>query len=100
MTGVLLSSLLFLLSLAGLCFLLVKMNGKTLPSLKSLPSVFSRKPEAGKPSIVIRQRTFLGWKSSAIDIDWEGTRYLVVLQEGRCTVVGTRPVQQTDGPSA
>lgn len=100
MTGVLLSSLLFLTSLAGLCFLLVKMNGKTLPSLKSLPALLSRKPEEGKPSIVIRQRTFLGWKSSAIDIDWEGTRYLVVLQEGRCTVVGTRPVQQTDGPSA
>lgn len=100
MTGVLLSSLLFLTSLAGLCFLLVKMNGKTLPSLKSLPALLSRKEDAAKPTILIRQRTFLGWKSSAIDIDWEGKRYLVVLQEGRCTVVGTCPAPEMDGPNA
>lgn len=97
MTGVLFSSLLFLISLAGLCFLLVKLNGKDLPSLKTLPAFLVNKQKALKPSIVIRQRTVLGWKSSAIDLDWDGKRYLIVLQEGRCTVVDCQSAKDTTG---
>lgn len=85
MAEVLLNSLLLIGALAVACVLLVRGRNGSFPSLKSLfPATVAREQDAG---IRIHQRLFLGWKSSLVDVGWQGRRYLLHIQDGRCTVI-------------
>lgn len=87
MWQVLLNSLTVIAGLAFICVLLVKRRGTSLPTLKSLFSSGRTASAATQAPIVVRQRTFLGWKSSIVEVSWRSKDYLLVVQEGRCTVV-------------
>lgn len=86
MISVILNSLLFIALLGGLCFALVRFKGGN-PFLNIRKANWLRAANTAPDGIVIVQRSLLGWKSSMVDVAWQGRRYLVVVQEGRCTVV-------------
>lgn len=88
MWQVLINSLSVIAALAFICVFLVKRQGRTLPAIKTFFSGIGKPAhDAPQLSISIKQRAFLGWKSSIVDVEWQQKRYLLVVQEGRCTVV-------------
>jgi hypothetical protein len=89
MIDVLLNSLLFLSVLAFFAFLAVRKR-----PLNAAGSLVFKKwwknnsVRIPSPDCVrVRQKLFLGWKSCAVTLDWQGRQYLLVLQEGACTVI-------------
>lgn len=94
MWKVLLDSLLWIVLLAALAFVLVKYRGGTLshlfPRLPSGQGVGRARSHGFGQGIVIRQRKVIGWKSTLLDVQWHDRSYLLVVQEGKCTVVDVR----------
>lgn len=98
MLQVLFNCIAWIALLAVVCLVLVKVRGGSALSLKRLQTVVRGTPGAKTqplpPAIEVRQRAFLGWKSSLVDVAWNDRRYLLVLQEGRCTLVDSMPAQE------
>lgn len=100
MLAVLLQSMLFIIALAALCALIVKRK-KMVPAALGdfLRRSFKNTSPASEASISVHQRRMLGWKTLVIDVGWHGNRYLLLLQEGHCTVVDRIPDSKGTPPA-
>lgn len=88
MADVLINSLVFLVGLSGLLWGIVRLRARLQGRpFTALPHILANGGNSRPVDFRVLRRVHLGWKSSAVDLTWEGRRYLLVVHESDCVVI-------------